>query len=76
MGICGFVLDQTVQKQDNKQKILDLLQGKGELSNSDIRAVLAVSRRSAVKYTTELEKEGKIEQVGDIGRGVVYRPQK
>lgn len=73
VGICATALDQTVRKNGNKEKILALLAERGELSNADIREHLGVSRRSAVRYLDELEKEGKVEQAGDIGRGVVYR---
>ena len=73
VGICKVALGQTARKQENKEKVLELLQERGELSNSDIREVLGVSPRTAVDYMDELEEEGKVEQVGDIGQGVVYR---
>ena len=34
---------------------------------------LGVSSRTAVRYLDELEKEGKVEQVGSIGHAVTYR---
>ena len=77
VGICAVVLGQDVKKRENKEKILALLrEGSGEtkeLSNSDIRSALGISDRSVVRYMDELEKEGKVEQVGDTGRGVQYR---
>ena len=73
VGICSFAIEQTTQKQKNKQRILELLQKQGELANEDIREALNVSRRSVTRYMTQLEKEGVVEQVGDIGRGVIYR---
>ena len=73
VGICATALDQTVRKNANKEKALAFIQEKKEAGNEEIRQYLGVSRRSAVRYLDELEKEGKIEQVGDIGRGVVYR---
>jgi len=72
-GICAAALDQTIRKNANKEKALAFIQEKKEAGNEEIRQYLNVSRRSAVRYLDELEKEGKIEQVGDIGRGVVYR---
>jgi predicted ArsR family transcriptional regulator len=72
-GICSVALEQTVRKDANKQKIMELLKEKGELSNADIRAALGVSARSVVRYLDELEHEGKVEQVGKIGRAVNYR---
>ena len=73
VGICAAALDQTVRKNANKEKTLVLLRERGEASNEQIREHLRVSRRSAVRYLDALEREGKVEQVGDIGRGVIYR---
>ena len=75
VGICVAALDQTVQKNANKEKVLKFIREKGKTSNEEIREHLEVSRRSVVRYLDALEREGKVEQVGDIGRGVVYRPK-
>jgi len=72
-GICARALDQTVRKNANKNKALEFIRARGSVSNEDIREYLGVSRRSAARYMDALEKEGKVEQVGDIGRGVSYR---
>jgi Fic family protein len=72
VGICAAALDQTVRKNANKAKILELLQT-SELTNSDIRDALGVSRNTAVRYMDELEAEGRVEQVGTTGRSVLYR---
>ena len=61
------------KKEENKKKIIELFEGRAGLSNSDIRESFGLSDRSVVRYMDELEKEGKVEQVGDIGRNVVYR---
>ncbi len=71
--VCATVWNETLQKNQNKEKILNLLRGKGQLSNHDIRMVLEVSERSIVRYMDELEKEGRVAQVGTTGRGVIYR---
>ncbi|MBI2003680.1 MAG: winged helix-turn-helix domain-containing protein [Parcubacteria group bacterium] len=60
-------------KEENKKKILKLFESRSELSNSDIQEAFGFSDRSVVRYMDELEAEGKVEQIGDIGRGVVYR---
>lgn len=83
VGICGAALGLDAKKRENKEKILTLLrkgsasaQGSGEtrkLSNSQIREALGVSDRSVIRYMDELEREGKVEQVGNTGRGVLYR---
>ncbi len=66
-------MDQTVRKNANRDRALALLRERGELSNEEIRKHLGVSRRSAVRYLDDLEREGKVEQVGSSGRGVTYR---
>jgi len=72
-GICEVALGQTAKKNANKERVLTLLRERGELSNAEIREALGVVRRSVIRYMTELEKEGKVEQVGEIGRSVIYR---
>ena len=73
VGICASALDQTVRKNANKERALAFLQEKKEVSNEEIREHLGVSRRTVVRYLDALEQEGKVEQIGDIGRGVIYR---
>jgi len=50
-----------------------MIQERDGISNSEIRKALGVSSRTAVRYLDELEKERKVEQVGKIGHGVIYR---
>lgn len=75
VGICFSAFGQMARKNANKEKIIAFLRGKGEASNEEIRGHLGVSRRSAVRYLDELEKEGKAEQVGKTGHSVIYRPK-
>jgi len=72
-GICAIALDQTVRKNANKEKILALLSERGSMSNTEIREALGVSSRTAVRYMDQLEKEGRVEQADNTGRGVIYR---
>ena len=73
VGICRSAVETTLQKEAHKQKILALLREQAKLSNSEIRTALKASSRSVVRYLDELEKEGKVEQVGTIGHAVTYR---
>jgi len=73
VGICAAALDQTVRKNANKQKVIALLQEKGESSNSDLREALGLTERTVTRYMEELERQGRVEQVGDTGRNVTYR---
>ena len=72
-GICAAATHRTFMKEANKTKALELLAEQGELSNSDLRHAIGVSRRTVVNYMSELEKEGRVKQVGDAGRGVLYQ---
>ena len=79
VGICTVAVDRTVRKQGNMEKIMSLFARStssgqaAELSNFEIRKALGVSSRTAVRYMDELEKEGRVEQVGKIGHTVTYR---
>lgn len=73
VGICAFAVDQTVKKQANLNKILGMFKEDDELTNQEIRRALKVSSKTAVNYLDELEKLGKVKQVGKTGRSVVYR---
>ena len=72
-GICAAAVDQTVRKSRNKAEIVLLLEQHEELTNADIRKHTGFSRRSVVRYMSELEREGKVEQMGESGRFVTYR---
>ena len=73
IGICNYALDRTVRKSQNKQKIIALFESGVDLSNSDIRKRLGFADRTVVRYMDDLEREGKVKQIGGTGRGVVYR---
>ena len=76
VGICKVAFGRSDKKRENKNKILELLKEKSEMSNSEIREALGVSPKTAVNYMDELEREEKIEQVGAIGQNVHYRLKK
>ena len=57
----------------NKEKILAFFQTNETVTNSDIEKMLGVSDATATRYLSELERDGKIEQIGKTGRGVEYR---
>lgn len=73
VGICASAIETASQKDERKEKALELLREKNELSNAELRKHLGVAGRTVVKYMSELERENKVEQVGATGRGVVYR---
>ncbi|MFH1188474.1 MAG: DUF977 family protein [bacterium] len=63
------------KKEKNKQDILNCIQQNGRITNNDIEKLLGVSDATATNYLQELEREGKIIQQGDTGRGVFYTPK-
>lgn len=72
-GIASHTQKQQDQKQTRKEKILEILKEKGSVVNDEIEKSLGVTDTTATNYLQELEREGKIEQVGERGRFVSYR---
>lgn len=60
------------KREDVGQKILDLIEEKGRVTNNDIEKLLNVADSTATKYLQRLEDEGKIKQEGETGRFVYY----
>lgn len=63
---------QQKEKQENKNKIMDLLKQRGRVGNDEVQKLLNVSDATATRYLDELEKQNKIKQVGKRGRFVYY----
>lgn len=63
-------------RQEKKRKkidaILDLFAKQTNLTNDEVEKLLHVSDATATRYLEQLEKEGKIKQVGKTGKGVTY----
>jgi predicted HTH transcriptional regulator len=74
VGICSAAFERTAEKEMRKQQALAFLLERGEAGNKELREALGVSAATAVRYMTELEEEGKVEQSGTTGTSVVYRP--
>lgn len=68
----NLISEQGEEKEWNKRKIMELLHTKHSVTNNDVENFLGVSDASATRYLDELEKEGKLRQVGEVGRGVQY----
>lgn len=60
------------EKEKRKKEILEILKEKKKVSNKELRKKLGVSKRSVVRYMDELEKQGKVAQVGKTGRNAYY----
>lgn len=64
---------QTEHKESEKQAILVLMQtGNEPLTNEYVRQMLGISEATATRYFDELEREGKVKQVGKTGAHVFY----
>jgi Fic family protein len=72
-GLFQVVTERTQRKNQLKARILQLFEGRYELTNADIRESLGIPRRSVTRYMNELEKEGRIKQIGASGRFVTYK---
>jgi ribosomal protein S25 len=60
------------RKQKKLAKILELLDAKRKITNDEVEKLLHVSDATATRYLSELEKQGKIKQVGKTGKAVEY----
>ncbi len=68
----SFISKQQREKEANKQAVYELLETNHPLTNNDVEAMLGISDATATRYFDELEKEGKVKQVGKTGRHVSY----
>lgn len=71
--IGGFNEKQQRQKDENLKKIFEMVQGKGTITNNEVEKELGVSNATAERYLNELEKEGKLQQIGETGQSVIYK---
>jgi len=62
-------------KQEAVDKVFEEIQKRGEMTNDEVQALLGVSDATAERYLQELESEGRIRQVGEIGQSVSYKVQ-
>ena len=81
-NLAEFNKERAEKEVENKQKILDSLKRKSFgtaqdenacVFNADIQKLLNISDATAERYLDELEKEGKLKQVQEVGRGVYYQ---
>ncbi len=68
----GLIARQKQEKERDKEAILGLLETQGSLTNNHIEQMLGIPDSTATRYLEELEKEGKVRQVGKTGHAVYY----
>jgi len=70
----GELLNELIkQKRKNLAKLEALLKRKGKITNDDVEKFLKVSNATAERYLDELEKAGKIKQIGRTGKYTHYQ---
>lgn len=67
-----LIRQQAEKKQASKNRILEEISLKSSITNDDVEKLVEVSDATATRYLDELEKEGKIRQVGERGGYVYY----
>ncbi len=69
----NFIGKQTREKEKNKRTILDLMaESNKPITNEYVQQMLGFSESSVTRYFDELEKDGKVRQVGKTGQSVYY----
>ncbi len=68
----NFKEKQKREKEQGKQKVLQSIEMQKSITNDAVQNLLGVSDATATRYLDELEKEGKIKQVGAMGGYVYY----
>jgi len=85
-SVGGLITKQSEKKVENKERVLEFLRtdpnlpeadGQGKkITNNEVEKLLGVSDATATRYLNELEKEGKIQQIGTTDHAVYYLPGK
>ena len=74
LGLLRQMARATIQLRREKKllKIMALFAKQTAVTNDEVEKLLHVSDATATRYLSELEKRGKLKQVGTTGRGVSY----
>ena len=59
--------------KEARGRVMKLFNGKSEITNNNVEELLGVSDATATNYLDELERQGRITQVGRTGRFVYYK---
>ena len=60
------------RKTAKLEKIMTELNKRSKITNDEVEKLLHVSDATATRYLSELERQGKIKQVGKTGKAVTY----
>jgi len=64
---------QAREKKENLDKILKLFESKETVVNNDVENLLGISDATSTRYLDDLEKLGKIQQIGKTGKYTYYK---
>lgn len=68
----NLIAKQAREKEEGLRKIIEFFESREKAANDDIEKLLGVSDATATRYLDELEKTGRIRQVGTAGKHVYY----
>ena len=60
------------RKRIKLEKILEYVHARNHVTNDEVEKLLHVSDATATRYLSQLEREGKIKQIGKTGKAVTY----
>jgi len=55
-----------------EEMMLEYTKHKGKITNDEVEGMFCVSNTTAYRYLEDLEKKGKLKQIGEKGRNVYY----
>jgi ribosomal protein S25 len=61
------------RKRAKLDKVMEAITKHGAITNDQVEKLLHVSDATATRYLAQLEKEGKVQQVGKTGKSVKYQ---
>jgi predicted HTH transcriptional regulator len=72
-NLAEFNKTQDEKREESLQKIVNFAEQNSKVTNDDVQKLLNVSDATATRYLDEFEKQGKLKQVQEVGRGVYYK---
>lgn len=65
--------EQTEERRKRLGQIEEYLKTHEQITNDEVVKLLSVDDSTAVRYCDELERQGKLAQIGKTGRSVTYK---
>ena len=71
-GLESFNEKRQKKIEGRKDKIVEAIKEKGSIQTGEVSNMLDISSRTALRYLSELEEEGRIKQTDETGRNAGY----